>query len=45
MKSKYNMNCNNVIHGEIAKEIDYINCPFCYKQISNRVKVNRYFEC
>ena len=30
------MSCNKVIHEEIRKEYDYINCPFCYKQISSR---------
>ena len=39
------MCCNRIIHEEISREFDYINCPFCYKQISNQVKANRFFEC
>ena len=39
------MSCNKVIQEEIRKEYDYINCPFCYKQISSRKKMKTVLAC
>ena len=38
------MSCNKYIHEEVEKEYDYINCPFCYQQISNH-KVKTVIAC
>ena len=39
------MFCNKIIHYEISKEYDYINCPFCYKLINERSVKKIDFNC
>ena len=39
------MCCNRIIHDEISKEYDYINCPFCNKPINERKVKKTFYEC
>ena len=39
------MCCDRIIHDEISKEYDYINCPFCNKPINERKVKKTFYEC